>query len=113
MHKDDERRLQENEVIFKQVNKDVEEFLHDIGVQNQVAVPFYCECSDLGCRMRLELTPAEYEKIHKNKRRFIVVNGHEVPQIENVVERNENYSVVEKLDKPPQPHEVQRRLKEL
>ena len=113
MRKRDERRLQENEVIFKQVNKDMDDFLNDIGVRHQVSVPFFCECSDLNCRVRIELTPAEYKKIHKNKQYFVVVNGHEIPEIEETFEHNDTYAVVRKLDVVPNADDVQHRLKEL
>jgi hypothetical protein len=113
MKKRDERRLAENEVIFKQINKDVDGFLHDVGVQNLLVTPFYCECSSLECRERIELTPAEYERIHKSLRHFIVLPGHQIPAIEQVIEQRDNFNVVEKKTEIPSPSEVRHRLKEL
>lgn len=113
MKKRDERRLAENEVIFKQINKDIEGFLHDVGVENLVLAPFYCECSNMDCHARIELTPSNYERIHKNPKRFIVLDGHQVPAIERVVEHHGKYNVVEKLTEMPAPSEVEHRLKEL
>ena len=113
MKKRDERRLAENEVIFKQINKDADEFLHDVGVQNLLVAPFFCECSDLHCKERVELTPAEYERVHKNPAYFIVLKGHELLTIERVVEKRDGYSVVEKFTELPKPEEVRHRLKEV
>lgn len=113
MKKRDERRLAENEIIFRQVNQDVDGFLHDIGVQNVVVAPFFCECSNLECKERIELSSAEYERIHRDPKHFIVVPGHEVPAIERIVERHDGYNVVEKLMELPDPDEVGHRLKEL
>jgi hypothetical protein len=113
MKERNERRLAENEIIFKQINKDVEGFLQDVGVENLVLAPFYCECADLGCHERIELMPAEYERIHKNPKRFIVLKGHEVPTIESVIERRDKYNVVEKFAPMPGLNELGRRLKEL
>jgi len=41
MKQQQERRLAENEVIFRQVNKDADDFLHDVGVEHVVSVPFF------------------------------------------------------------------------
>lgn len=113
MKKRDERRLAENEVIFKEINKDVENFLHDVGVENLLLAPFYCECSNIDCHERVELTPANYQRIHKNPKRFVVLEGHQVPEVERVVEYHGQYLVVEKLTEVPAASEVEHRLKEL
>jgi len=113
MKQRDERRLAENEIIFRQINRDADEFLHDVGVENLVLAPFYCECSNIDCNQRIEMASAEYERIHLNPKRFIVVKGHEVPAIEDVVERHDIYNVVEKLTELPTPEDAERRLKEL
>lgn len=113
MERREERRLAENEVIFRQVNKDVKDFLHDVGVENLLIAPFYCECSNIACHERVELTPANYERIHKNPKRFTILDGHQVPAIERVVESHKKYIVVEKLTEMPAAHEVEHRLKEL
>lgn len=109
----EERRLIENEMIFKEVNKDIDGFLHDVGVQKVLRAPFYCECSDIHCTRRIDLSAAEYEGIHRNPKRFIVLNGHEDTKIERVVERRDTYEVVEKLPDLPSAREVAHRLKEL
>jgi hypothetical protein len=43
------------------------------------------------------LTVAEYDGIHSQDDRFVVVPGHENPQIESVVERRATYFVVDKF----------------
>ena len=44
----------------------------------------------------IELTSTEYERIRGHPRRFIVLPGHELPEIEEVVETADGYVVVEK-----------------
>lgn len=61
-------------------------------------VGFRCECARLGCNLLLKLTLAEYEHVRSNPRRFVVVEGHELPTVEDVVERRPGYVVVEKFD---------------
>jgi len=56
-----------------------------------------CECSDTGCTAHLSMSPAEYEAVRADPRRFVVLPGHEAgPDVERVVERHEEYLVVEK-----------------
>jgi hypothetical protein len=43
------------------------------------------------------LTPADYERVRADPRRFVVVAGHEVPDAESVVERHPGYLLVEKV----------------
>jgi hypothetical protein len=38
----------------------------------------------------------EYERVREDARHFLVAPGHEIPDVEVVVERNEAYYVVEK-----------------
>jgi hypothetical protein len=45
----------------------------------------------------ITLTVADYEGVHHQEDRFVVVPGHENPEIENVVERREAYFVVDKF----------------
>jgi hypothetical protein len=60
-------------------------------------VAFRCECGDLGCNLLLELTPADYERVRAHTRRFVVAPGHELPEVETVVDRVGDYVVIEKL----------------
>jgi hypothetical protein len=52
------------------------------------------------------MSVGEYEALRKDGTRFAVVPGHEVPDIERVVERHQAYWVVEKQD--PEAKEVAR-----
>jgi hypothetical protein len=56
-----------------------------------------CECCVDGCADRLRLTPAEYELVRAGPNRFVVAPGHVNLDIEQVVERNARFEVVEKL----------------
>lgn len=112
MKRQEKRRLVENEVIFRQVNQDIDGFLHDMDAQKILKAPFYCECSNLECSERIELSAAEYEKIHRNAKRFIVIPGHENPKIEKIVEPRKRYFIIEKLTELPSAEEVTYRLRE-
>jgi len=46
---------------------------------------FVCECAILGCNQLVQLTLSEYEAVRYSSRRFVIVEGHEVPEAETVV----------------------------
>jgi hypothetical protein len=88
-------RLGFNEALFRSINERIEAGTWP-AEQSETAA-FRCECAALGCNLLLEMTLAEYEAVRLNPRRFIVAPGHELPEVEVVVRRTENYFVVEKV----------------
>ena len=85
-----ERRLAENENLFRRINEQVEELAASGGAA------FLCECSDAGCTDRIELTIAEYEDVRAAPARFVVRGGHERPGLETVLDQGNGYVIVEK-----------------
>jgi hypothetical protein len=53
-----------------------------------------CECRDLSCMTVIRMSPEEYEAVLAEPGKFVVVAGHEQPQLEHVVARRERYAVV-------------------
>lgn len=107
-----DRRLAENEVIFRRANKkaldaletarEEEEAEHVKPADEQnMTLHFYCECADDQCRARLPLTMSEYESNHRQSNQFIVLPGHEIPHIEKVTKKAPGYFVVQKYMTPP------------
>ena len=66
--------------------------------EEDTPVGFRCECARLGCNQLMELSVREYEEIRAHPRRFVVVPGHENPDVETVVEARAGYLIVEKRD---------------
>jgi hypothetical protein len=58
--------------------------------------PFLCECSDMRCLERLELTLEAYEELRSHPDRYLLAPGHEVADA-TVVRRTKAFTVVEKL----------------
>jgi hypothetical protein len=56
-----------------------------------------CECADLRCNATLSATAADYAKRSQGAHGFWVRPGHEIASLEQVVEQNEDYIVVQKL----------------
>ena len=87
----DKQRVALNEATFRKVNEGME-----VGQDPGGLLTFICECGRLGCNRLIELTRAEYEAVRANPRRFAVLSGHEIEEVEKVVERLDRYLVVEK-----------------
>ena len=84
-----------NEATFRKVNEGME-----AGQDPSGLLSFVCECGLLGCNQLIQLTRAEYESIRSNARRFAIVDGHEILEAEEIVERHDRYLVVEKSGDP-------------
>jgi hypothetical protein len=54
-----------------------------------------CECGQIGCNQLIGLSAGEYESVRAHPRRFAIVPGHEVDEIDDPVEHHETYVVVE------------------
>jgi hypothetical protein len=88
-----DRRLTENELLFRRANEEAaaQTLRGDVPTQLDVV----CECTDRDCRQSLTMSTAEYEWLRQNPRRFVVLPGHEAPAVEQVVERFHGYVIVE------------------
>ena len=89
-------RIALNEASYRRVNEAIEAGRADAA--GDEPRPFMCECGLLGCNEMVELTVAEYEAVRANGRRFFMVDGHEIPDVEHIVERYDRYVVAEKED---------------
>ena len=84
-----------NQVVFRDVNEHIAEITGEWG-QTGVSL-FICECSNHECSEALEIVPGEYERVRGDGARFVIQDGHQLPQLERVVERHGRFLVVEKL----------------
>jgi hypothetical protein len=85
------QRVAMNEAAFRKVNEGME-----VGQDPAGLLTFICECGRLGCTRMVELTRQEYEAVRADPRRFALLAGHEIEEVETVVERHDRYLVVEK-----------------
>ena len=89
------QRVAMNEATFRKVNEGMEAGQDPAGL-----LTFLCECGRLGCNRLIELTRSEYERVRTDPRTFAVIAGHEIADVEDVVERHERYIVVRKRGAP-------------
>jgi hypothetical protein len=89
-----EERLAQNEIVFREVNERIKEL--ESGSWESHEIDFMCECADATCMAVITLKPAEYEALRRNPRQFGVLPGHQIEDVERVVESRPGYLVVEK-----------------
>jgi hypothetical protein len=88
-------RAARNEEIFRDVNREIEAGAERHRVKTPL--PFHCECSRASCLQTIALPTEDYERIANERYRFIVLAGHQDPQIERVVTEHGVFLVVEKI----------------
>ena len=85
-------RLVGNHLIFREVNERIRELAERFALESAV---FLCECSTKDCGEFIALDFDQYKAIRSLPTLFVVAPGHETPQVENVVETNDRYALVE------------------
>ena len=94
------RRVGENEALFRSVNEQVRDLNQTFLVEGTLRI--VCECGEQSCIDQIELMPGEYEAVRSDSALFAVKPGHEVEDVETVVERKDGYWVVRKAPGAPQ-----------
>ena len=90
-------RLAKNEALFRGVNEKVKEVHGDLEAREPgELIDFICECGREDCLAQVQLTVAEYEAVRADPARFLIKPGHELTEVERVVEGTERFAVVRK-----------------
>jgi hypothetical protein len=87
-------RLARNQALFREVNERLLE-LSD-GFQDG-SMQFVCECSSEDCTLTVDMNHNEYESVRAHSTFFVVVTGHEILEVENVVDRQNGWTIVQKV----------------
>jgi AraC-like DNA-binding protein len=94
-----ERRIGLNESVFREVNERIEDAASSFGLTDQLS--FVCECGDRDCVQQISMTRAEYEALRTEATHFAVFPGHEIADVEEIVERRKGYDVIRKREGQP------------
>lgn len=86
------KRMELNEEVFRAVNEEI-----DDRADGSSVLEYVCECADTGCSETIRLSHAEYEHVRSEADWYAVLDGHQVPELERVVESCGSYLIVEKL----------------
>jgi hypothetical protein len=89
------RRIGLNEAFFREVNERLEEMAGSLD-SRAARHDFICECGDAECAERITVTLEEYQRVRSRPDTFAVKPGHELADVESVIERNDRFVIVEK-----------------
>jgi hypothetical protein len=89
-----DRRLGENEAIFRAANERMASWVERTPLE-EVEL-YFCECADPSCRQKVRLSGSEYERVRSDPTHFFVAPGHEIPDEETVLESHPGWFLVEK-----------------
>ncbi len=89
------RRIADNESRFRDINERLRTDLSLLPDDDE-PVAFVCECGHVECSEPVRLTLSEYEALRASSLDFAVVPGHEIGDVEDVVESGERFTRVRK-----------------
>lgn len=89
-----------NEAMFREVNERIEGLADSFGLDDQ-PLGLICECGDVSCAQQIRMTRHEYEALRKEPTFFAVFPGHEIPEVEAIVDRRDGYYVIRKREGEP------------
>ena len=94
MASDRAEKLALNESLFRAANERMAawEERHDDGESEL----YFCECANLECAEKVEVALTDYERARRDPALFILAPGHEVRDVETVVDAREGWIVVRK-----------------
>ncbi len=81
-------RIAQTELFFRAVNEEI------AANDGHGTTRFLCECGNPACSEGLELTAAALHHLHAENGLFVVLPGHEIADLETVVNRQNGYLVV-------------------
>lgn len=90
-----EQRFIHNTALLREVNAHIADLEARVDDPSEL-LPLFCECARTGCLAPIELDRGTFEAVREKPRRFLVVPGHEQPELESVIERHVGYLIVEK-----------------
>jgi hypothetical protein len=89
------RRIGENEAVFRTVNEQVRS-LTATHSSASATMNVVCECGARSCTDQFEISPEAYAKVRADATFFLVKPGHDLPETETVVAKNEVFWIVRK-----------------
>jgi hypothetical protein len=81
-------RIAQTELFFRTVNEEI------AGNDGHGTTLFLCECGNSSCAENIELTAVALQHLHAENGLFVVLPGHEIPDLETVVDQYNGYLVV-------------------
>ncbi len=83
-------RMVQTEVFFRAINEEIAQ------LDGSTATLYLCECGNPVCKEGIRLTPDVVAQLHAAPRDFVVLAGHEIPDVETVIAKSDGYVIVRK-----------------
>src|SRR6266540_6878247 len=90
-----ELRAAQSQMMFRSVNDRIKE-LADQRVSPGQELDFACECADDRCVEKIPLSALQFLAIESDENQFIVLRGHDVPEVEDVIAERDGFLIVSK-----------------
>lgn len=90
-----ERRIGLNEAVFREANERIQELNETFATVTDRLV-LVCECGNGACVEQISMASAAYEELRSDAANFAIVPGHEIPDVERVIAKHDEYDVVRK-----------------
>ena len=100
-------RVGQNEALYRIVNERIMK-LHPGSAMQEHEFGIVCECASLGCQKQIPIRPEVYEQTRARSDHFIVIPGHQLDDMEKVIEDHGAFIVIEKT-----PTEAKRLAEEM
>jgi hypothetical protein len=94
MSEQEDLRIARTESLFRDVNERIAESAGRFGSDDAA---FVCECDDASCTDRIETTIEAYEEARSHGAQFLVSDDHVNDGVEQVVEKTDEFTLVEKV----------------
>ncbi len=88
-------RARKNEETFAQANEQIRESAEVNSFDHPV--PFLCECSRVTCMESVRLSLTTYREAKAERQAFVLLPGHDDPNVERIIGRRDGYVLVEKF----------------
>lgn len=93
-----EERVAKNEATSREINERIED-AHARSPDDYFRI--VCECGRRECARVIAISKPEYEAVRSDARSFAVVGTHVIPDVEDVVEQTDRFTVVRKHEGTP------------
>lgn len=93
----DERAVEvgRRQSLAREVNERIGELSETLDLGEGMTI--LCECGRPDCNERILLGEAQYEQLRRIPTHFAVLRGHDIPEVERIVEQHTAFVVVEKF----------------
>ena len=100
MSEEREARIGRNEALFREINERMEALQQAFDSATEQA-DFVCECGDVTCGDQITMPLADYERLRSHPTWFAIKPGHQLEDVEDVVEKRRGYDIVSKHEGVP------------